>query len=379
MNVLYDHQIFERQIAGGISRYFYELYRNQSDAQLSVKYSDNIYLKKTDLSIFSFSKGTVSQTLCKAPILKKILKKTNYDANKKYKDLNQSSTIENIKNGNYDVFHPTYYDSSFLEYINNKPYVLTIHDMIQEKYPEFFSVADKTIFEKKLLIKKASRIIAISEATKYDIMDVYGIESDKIDVIYHGPSFTDVDENAPICITGGLQKYILYVGTRQNYKNFYFFLLSIETIIKQRGLQLVCVGGPFSREEKSFISNLGMLDNTTCLSPDDNELFALYKNALMFVYPSYAEGFGIPILEAFEAGCPAVLSSIPCFTEVAGDAAIYFNPKKMKDMKYAIDELMQDVTKRNKLIELGRKKVSEYSWEKTVKSTIETYKKAIIS
>ena len=220
MKVLYDHQIFTSQIYGGISRYFFELikyFKNDDEVkyELSLKYSNNYYLKKlNNLSYKTFLE--------------------NYSFRGKYRLLNiinKKVSKKAIYEGNYDIFHPTYYDSYFLDYIGRKPFVLTIYDMIHEIYPEMFPLKDETSKRKKLLAQKATKIIAVSENTKKDIIRFFSIDTNKIEVIYCGTLFdmngsrnNKVDIDLP-------EKYILYVGNRGGYKNFNLFIKAIAPLL----------------------------------------------------------------------------------------------------------------------------------------------------
>ncbi len=177
MKILYDHQIFTSQKYGGISRYFYELVRELTDTQkveceipLLVSnnhyISDNKYVKYVDLLPNKQFRG-------KGRIF-------NY--------LNKPNTILKLKQQKFDVFHPTYYDPYFLTYLGKKPFVLTVHDMIHEKFSDMFLSTDKTTEQKRLLVEKATKIIAISQTTKKDLIELFGTDESKIEVVYHGNS-----------------------------------------------------------------------------------------------------------------------------------------------------------------------------------------------
>ena len=148
----------------------------------------------------------------------------------------ERSSIELLKNNDYDIFHPTYYNPYFLKYLNNKPYVLTIYDMIHEMYPEYFPLNDETPALKKELAEKATKIIAISKNTKKDIIKYYGINSNKIDVIYLGNSLCDseisnkIDRN----IIGTMQKNISYLLEVEKYTKTFTFLLKLSSSLTER-------------------------------------------------------------------------------------------------------------------------------------------------
>ena len=169
LKILYDSYIFNYQRYGGISRYFVDLMENLPSDFLfeeNVKFTDNVYLKSS------------------SQFKKVITLPVNRGKSKVQTALNKPFDIFALQRGKYDLFHPTYYSSYFLKYLKS-PYVITVHDMIHEK----FSSDDGTITQKKKSILEANRIIAVSHNTKRDLIDIYGISPEKIDVVYHGYSF----------------------------------------------------------------------------------------------------------------------------------------------------------------------------------------------
>ena len=359
MKVLYDHQIFTSQIYGGISRYFFELinnFKNDNEIkyELSLKYSNNYYLKKlNNLSYTSFLE--------------------NYSFRGKYRllnILNKKVSKEYISKGDYNIFHPTYYDPYFLDYIGKKPFVLTIYDMIHEIYSEMFSSKDKTSERKKTLAQKATKIIAISENTKKDIIKFLGIGEDKIEVIYLGNSFNMYKGDETISIMAP-EKYILFVGSRRGYKNFESFIEAISPLLNDDvKLNIVCGGGgKFNDMEIEKLKNLKIKDKVFYYSGSDNVLAYLYQKAVAFVFPSLCEGFGMPILESFACGCPAICSRTGSLPEVAGDAAIYFDPTDKLSILNNIHKVIYNDELKKQLINKGAGRVKEFTWEKTAKKT----------
>jgi len=383
MRVLYDHQIFEHQRIGGVSRYFSEIIRHLPEdvtADVSIQYSFNEYLKS--LSVPFIWKDQLIAYYSFLPKINFKGKKRLYSFiekkyPKRYPDffkINREESIKRLKSRDYDIFHPTFYDDYFLDYIGNKPYVLTVHDMIIELFPEFINTPD-FIKRKKILVDNASHIIAVSQNTKRDITNVFGTPPDKISVIYHGASLLDNQENP-----GNLpEKYLLYVGDRRlGYKNFAFFISSIQPILlKNKKLHIVCTGDKFTEEETHFFKSLNIDKQIIIKFIDDKQMYSLYNNAIVFVYPSYYEGFGIPILEAFQAGCPVILSNSSCFPEVAADAGLYFNYKSPQDLRNVIENLMKDHTIRAEYINKGKLRLKNFSWEKSASRTVDVYREIL--
>ena len=235
MRILLDPEIFNEQKFGGISRYYVEIFSNISYSQdvtidLPIVSSENFYLKE---SLF-FTKEIKSKT-----IIIDFLKKFGISLRKKVKKKNQSNCIQALKKQEFDIFIPTYYNPYFLEFIKQKPFVLTVYDMIHELFPQYFTDDSSFVENKLLLMEKATKIIAVSQNTKKDIIKIYPhIDATKIEVIYHGNSIVvnDIFVNLP-------KKYILFVGVRRHYKNFKFLINSIKDLLdNDSDLYVVCAG-----------------------------------------------------------------------------------------------------------------------------------------
>lgn len=386
MKILYDHQIFEQQKFGGISRYFSEVIEGLSRFEntvvdISLKYSKNEYIKK---SIFSqkisddpsayenFIPGREFKGKWNIYALRnKIIKPVETD------EVNKFLSVEALKKQDFDVFHPTYYDDYFLPYLGNKPFVLTVYDMIHEIYPECFSLADKISEKKRDLAKVAHKILAISECTKKDLIRFFGIPSEKITVTHLATSMDSAASHAiPLPLASALPKrYILFVGARTVYKNFYFFINSMRLLMEvDPTLHIFCTGGPFNRNEKIFFETNGIANQVHQLAASDTELEVLYQHALAFVFPSLYEGFGIPVLEAFSNACPAVLANAGSLPEIGGDAAVYFEPKDAQSVHAAMSEVLYNAARRAELVALGNKRLQQFSWRRTCRETEAVYR-----
>ena len=384
MKILFDTQCFDAQKFGGISRYFCEIMKNfdnNDEFVLPCIYSRNEYLKQSNLVNCIEDDTTFEYFFPKIDFFgKEYLFWLKNKLLPSKADYNRKECIKALKLQDFDIFHPTYYDPYFLKYIGQKPFVLTIHDMIHEHYPKFFRNTHKIVKNKRLLAEKAAKIIAVSNKTKEDIIEFYGSSfADKIEVVYHGSSLKTPDStNEIINFNSRFGKYFLFTGARKNYKNFLFLIESCAEFLIEKDLTMVCTGTPFSAKEKAYLKSLNVSDRIIHYFASDKELFWLYKNALAFIFPSYYEGFGIPILEAFEAGTPCLLAKSSCFPEIAEDAALYFDPKDKNEIVSAMSEVLnQNLSE--KLIEKGKKRLADFSWEKTAEKTTEVYKSAIKS
>ncbi|MFV0469344.1 MAG: glycosyltransferase, partial [Dysgonomonas sp.] len=151
----------------------------------------------------------------------------------------------------------------------------------------------------------------------------------------------------------------------------------IPILMNDPELDIFCVGSEFTEDEKYFFRALDIENRIKQSFVADEDLYAVYNRAEMFVYPSYYEGFGIPILEAFQAKCPVVLAYASCFSEVAGDAALYFQPKSPDQLRNNIMSLLNDPMLRGEYIAKGSERLLHYSWKKSALDTVSVYKKIV--
>lgn len=362
MKILYDYQIFTSQKYGGISRYFYELVR-EFDNELEVQYeipllvSNNHYI--SDKKFVDY--------------IDLLPNKEFRGKHRIFKLLNKQNNIWKLKQQKFEVFHPTYYDPYFLKYIGEKPFVLTVYDMIHEKFSEMFSARDKTTEQKRLLVEKATKIITISQSTKKDLIELFGTDETKIEVVYLGNSmFPKSNIKLGFDIP---KKYLLFVGGRDSYKNFERFIKSVSELLNQdKELFVLCTGGgKFSNSVMEQFSELGISKQVLQYNLDDDSLAYFYKNALAFIFPSLYEGFGIPVLESFACGCPLLCSNVSSLPEVAGNAACYFDPYSEESIKNAVKKVLDDSSLREDLIKKGYEQLKKFSWKQTAEGTKKIY------
>ncbi len=361
MRVLFDHQAFTLQVYGGISRYFAELIKNAPpdlEIKTQVPYSNNFYLKELQ------------------PETKPFFAEKNFKGKLPlFRQINNHKSKKTLKKGDFDLLHPGYYAPYFLKHIGKKPFVLTVHDMTHELYPEAFSKFDKTAQWKQLLMKKANHIIAVSENTKQDILRFSKIEAHKISVIWHGfyNNKKQAQEVKPINMP-----FLLYVGSRTAYKNFDNFIKAFILLKKEfPTLHLMCTGNAFSEKEKSFFAEKNISESVVQIRASDSELSWLYQNAEAFIFPSFYEGFGIPVLEAFANNCPAILSHTAALKEVGGNACAYFSPENIEDIKATIKSVISDEKLRFVMQKKGAKRLKLFSWQKTAIETAKIYREIL--
>jgi glycosyltransferase involved in cell wall biosynthesis len=366
MKILYDHQAYDFLNFGGIPRYFYELTKGltvlNQDVTNTIKFSENIFAE--DRNYFKSSPFFLGNNVRGRTTLKRLL--------------NQRASIKSINKKNYDIFHPTYYSPYFLKSIKDKPFVVTVYDLIHELYSdkyEFLAKNHKTVTQKKEILKHANQIISISETTKNDLINIYNIDPDKIKVIGLGNSMEP--QNITVKAKGD-QEYLLYVGNRVAWKNFVFCIEAIAPVIKSNNLLLVCAGGgDFTSNETELINKLGLSNYVKYEPITDSSLVSLYYNAFALILPSLYEGFGIPVLEAFACGCPCLLSEGGSLPEVGGDAALYFDPTDADSIQSALSNMIADSFLRDSIIAKGKNRLKHYTWDITCQETLQVYKDVI--
>lgn len=278
-----------------------------------------------------------------------------------------------------DVFFSPAHYSPRLSII---PKVVTIHDLSFQYYPNDFLKKDLYKLKKwtHYSIKKSKKIIAVSQSTKNDIIKFYGVSENKITVIYNGFEKKISKKKIDYKLINKLQKqpFILYVGTIQPRKNIPTLLDSFSEFLKENSnFKLVIAGKKGWLYENIFnkVKSLKLgrkVSFTNFVS--DATLQKLYKNAFCLVLPSFYEGFGIPILEAMNEGCPVISSDKSSLPEIGGDAALYFNPKDSDQLVSQLTNLKNHTDLRNTLIANGKQRVKLFSWQKCAAETLKLLK-----
>lgn len=370
MKILYDHQTFTGSLYGGVSRYFCDLMNSFSERsdisfELSLLFSNNEYLKDV-----SYGK----------PI--------SYPSLANYLKINQIASLLNreysnykIKQGHFEVFHPTYYHPYFLKNIGKKPVVVTFHDVLSEKFgSEYPDLGQNLTQRKKQCLERADAIIAISEATKHEILQRFAVEENKITVIHHGNPFAEalLANYAPQLQLPA--RYVLYVGNRKLYKNFGRFIdAMLPILLTDSDLNIVCASSEkFDKTENDLFAKHNITDKIGQIPiKNDNTLIELYKKAQLFVYPSLMEGFGLPILEAMSCGCPVVASDGTSFNEIAHDAARYFDAKDPESMSFAIESVLSNNAQRREMSQKGVEYAAHFTLQKTAEATLNLYRSLV--
>lgn len=273
--------------------------------------------------------------------------------------------------------------------------VVTVHDLGAEYLPVMHQL--KQLIYLKLMthlqIKSASKIIAVSKATKQDLIKKVGIDPDKVEVVYEGVDrrvFKPVKGDTLINTLNKFElekgKYFLFVGTIQPRKNldrlikaFSLFVSRGPSSLSPLETKLILVGGEgwLADEIYKLPKKLGIEDRVKFLGRvEGKDLPALYSGTIGLTMPSLFEGFGLPILEAMSCGCPVLTSNISSMPEVAGKAAILVNPDSVSEIVDGMRKLLDDRV-RDKLIDNGFKQVEKFSWEKCARETLGVFEKVV--
>jgi len=348
MKLVYDNIVYSLQQAGGISTYWAEL-------------SSRLIRDNYDISfIEQENSNIIRQTL---PIKDNQLLLQNV----KYSQILSRFLPVNLNVSNEKfIFH-----SSYNRVTNNinAVQVTTVHDFVHEKY---YGGLRKLIhsYQKNKSINAAQKIIAVSENTKRDLLEIHPkIDPSKIEVIYNGVSedFFIIDK-----AVDGAKPYLLFIGSREHYKNFNFV---VELLKEASGFDLYIIGKPLLKDEEKLLlrSIPGRFKLFTNI--DNKSLNVIYNEAFALIYPSSYEGFGIPLLEAMKAGLPFIALNKSSIPEVAGRAGELIDELSIDGFKQALNRI---ANARNDYVLKGLKQAQFFSWEKCYQKTISLYHNLVL-
>lgn len=351
MKITCDNIIFSLQRAGGISNYWYQLVKrlkNNTDHNVVLYESENENLFRKRLRLDSLKENMLPvQFLQYLPFTRNLSK---------------------------SIFHSSYYRICLDRSVVN---ITTVYDFIYEYYVQRTALSRIAhSYQKYFAVSHSQGIICISENTKKDLLNFYPfVNPEIVRVIYLGvdQEFKPLANKAfhLLELDQSLEtlKYILYVGSRSPYKNFFKV---IEVAALNPDLSVVVVGGEkFSNEEKFFFSSLK--DRVFHFQGIDSaRLNVLYNNAFCLLYPSAYEGFGIPPAEAMRAACPVISSNLSSIPEVVGDAGLLVDDITVKSLTDKLNMLRNESTRRE-LIDKGIRQVQKFCWDRCFEQTITFY------
>lgn len=264
--------------------------------------------------------------------------------------------------------------------------VLTIHDLIFRRYPSCYKMVDRKIYDYKFRrsCREADRIIAISERTKLDIMEYYGIPADKIDVVYQGCHEQFHRTPSPEEIQAVKKKYgidrpyILTVGTVETRKNQQMAVRGIRGVHAEMELIIVGRRTDYAKTLDEYIRSFHIENRVKFLeNVDFKDLPALYAGAFCSSYTSRYEGFGIPVIESLSVGTPVIVATGSCLEEAGGPATPAVGPDDVEQWIYTIREMVNFPEVRDNLVAEGRAYIERFSDEAMAQGTMETYRRAL--
>lgn len=259
--------------------------------------------------------------------------------------------------------------------LNYSNQIMTIHDVSHERYPEWFSKNYYRFYHYMMprIGKKAHAVLTVSEFSKKEIVDTLGINAEKIHVVHSNVPFHNKPSKEEILSftrNPEAEKYILAVSSMDPRKNFIRLVEAFDKI-KDKSVKLYIIGMSFKAFNTPDLQKLiGENVHLPGYIPDE-KLQTMYQNALLSVYPSLYEGFGLPPLESMTYGCPVINSDIPALREVSQDAALYVDPYNVDDITQKIEQLLVDEPLRKELQEKGLLQIKKYSWDKSAKQVYE--------
>jgi len=364
MKIIFNSTIFFNQRFGGISRYFINLaeYFEQNNIDFSIvsPIYKNLYLNKLKKK---FIKGVFFP---------------RYPTPDFLVNLNNQIANRIIEKENPDIIHDTYYSENLLKF-KDKKRVLTIHDLIHEKFPKYFGNdnSEKLIMKKKI-IHNSDFFICVSKKTKNDFLEYYKVPEDRVKVIYHGSDHLNNIDGKNINIEQK-KPYILFIGAREKYKNFNLLAKAFSTsVFLKKNLEIICFGGgKFSKKELEFFIKLNLEENIRQISSDDKYLKSLYKNASLLIIPSSTEGFGIPLIEGMSMKCPILASNIEVFKEIGKNKVHYFQDNSCEDLTFMMEKIIFSKKFQENYLEDAFEESKKFKWSTCGSEVLSVYNKLI--
>ena len=373
MRIGIDCRMYSTQFTG-IGRYVFEL--TQKLFQIDTKNQYVLFFNQPEYSMFQPPNDRVTKVLVNAP---------------HYSFKEQTRFLRAIKKQDLDLMHFTHFNAPLFY---NRPSVVTIHDLTLSFYPgkKMTSLIHRLAYHLilKNAVKKAKKVIAVSNNTKNDLRVLLGTPAEKIEVIYEGINDNFKQQINEHTINATLQKYkidkpyLLYTGVWRSHKNLPNLINAFHILKTEYGFDgyLIITGKSdpvYEPELKEKTMTFQLQDDiffTGLVS--EEELVALYKGAIAYVFPSYYEGFGLPPLESMAAGTPVAASNSSCIPEVCGNdlqnpTALFFDPKNPRDIAEKTFRLISEKSLRQQLITNGLNHIKQYTWPQMAQQTLNLY------
>ncbi|MFC1749387.1 glycosyltransferase family 4 protein [Pseudomonadota bacterium] len=362
----------------GIGRYVFELTQNLF--KLDPKNQYVLFFNEPEYSIFQPPIEKVKKVLANAPY---------------YSLAEQTKFLKTLNKEKLDLMHFTHFNAPIFY---NRKSIITIHDLTLSFFPgkKKKSLIHRIGYNLTLNagVKKAKKVIAVSNNTKKDLHEITHIPEEKIEVIYEGvnedfkilSSEDDIKLMQEVKEKFALDKpFLLYTGVWRSHKNLQNLIRAFKILKEKHGFDghLVITG----RKDPLYQPDLLKVADELQVTKDiiftdlvnEDELIALYNAAAAYVFPSLYEGFGLPPLEAMKCGTPVVTSNVSCIPEVCGDNAIFFDPHSPEDIAEKVYKVVSQPSLQEEMIKKGLKHVKQFSWTSMAEKTLELYNEALNS
>lgn len=299
------------------------------------------------------------------------------------------SIVKQLKKDSIELYHGLSNELPANIHKSNIKSIVTIHDLIFKHYPNTYPAFDRKIYDLKFKTscKNANRIVAISESTKNDIVKFYGINPEKIDVVYQScnPIYYNLQPQQEVEKTikeyNLPETYLLFVGSVEERKNLKVIIEAYQYLPENLKLPLVIVGKPREKNEVVELIKSNRLEHLVIWKSnlkDNLHLQAFYQKAEILIYPSLFEGFGLPVVEGLLSKTPVITSNVSSLPEAGGSSSFYINPTNPKEMAFAIEKVLSDSDLRQKMTEKGYQyAIENFSADVVTKKMMEVYKKTL--
>ena len=339
MKIVFDSLVFALHKYGGVTTYWNEFikrFKRSQDELIILTVPASKYLNEEFVELVKRSVGTIPEKRLPLQLLR-----------------NSSVGVPSIKSR--FIFHSTYLRVSSSKHAIN---IVTIHDFTHQYFVKGIKQRLND-HQKKQAIKNSHALVCISQNTLKDLFHFFPEAKNKtVRVIYNGCSAIYLDPTPSEPVVNVSAPYIVFVGARGNYKNFSFVL----DVLSKSSYHLVVAGSKFTEEESTLISELK--DRVTLLqNVTDEKIKSVYQHAHAFIYPSLYEGFGIPILEAMNCGCPVIAFNNSCIPEIMGNSPLLL---ENNDLLKTLDilEKLKFGHYRESIISLQKEQARKFSWDK---------------
>jgi glycosyltransferase involved in cell wall biosynthesis len=301
------------------------------------------------------------------------------------------SIVKQLKKDKIEIYHGLSNELPANIHKSNIKSIVTIHDLIFKHYPNTYPAFDRKIYDLKFKTscKNANRIIAISESTKKDITKFYGINPDKIDVVYQccNPIYYNLQAQQEVEKTikeySLPEKYLLFVGSVEERKNLKVIIEAYQFLSENLKIPLVILGKPREKNEVVQLIKSNKIEHLVIWKSNvknNLNLQAFYQKAAALIYPSLFEGFGLPVVEGLLSKTPVITSNTSSLPEAGGPSSFYINPTNPKEMANAIEQVLCDADLRQRMIKKGYQyAIENFSAEVVTKRMMEIYQKTINS